>query len=109
MEFVRQGDARRPLQTLDQLSRLSLALAELRDQQDRAAQAAAARRSAELLTAEQTWRTSEALAAALGLTPPDVVRRPTAQSAQEPLIPSSTAGPDRHLGPIPGGRPGRTR
>ena len=26
-EFVRQGDARRPLQTLDQLSRLSLALA----------------------------------------------------------------------------------
>ena len=33
MEFVRQGDARRLLQTLDQLSRLSLALAGLRDQQ----------------------------------------------------------------------------
>ena len=42
MEFVRQGDARRPLQTLDQLSRLSLALAELHDQQDRATQTAAA-------------------------------------------------------------------
>lgn len=108
MKFVRQSDARRLMQTLDQLSGLSLALAGLRDQQGHAAQAAAARRSAELITAERRRLTVGAQAAALGLTPPPVVRRPTAPSAQEPLIPSSPARFGGHPGHVPGGRSGRT-
>jgi len=53
MRFVRRADTGQLLQLVEQLSRLSLALAVLREQQSRSAQAAAARRAAELLTAER--------------------------------------------------------
>ena len=60
MQFVRQCDTRQLLQTLEQFSGLSLTVAVLRKQQGRSAQAAAARRAGELLSAEQTGRTHSA-------------------------------------------------
>ena len=101
MQFVRQGDTGRLLQTLDQLSRLSLSLAVLRDQQGRAAQAAAARRAAELLSAEQTRRTDSASASLRG-----VAVTPEPARTRDPGFPLPLSRPS---GPAPTSRPGRVR
>ena len=66
MQFVRQADTRQLLMVLDQLSRLSAMLGGMREQQGRAAQAIAARRTAELLVAERTRRATAASAAITG-------------------------------------------
>ena len=110
MEFVRNADTRQLLQTLDQLSRLSHTLAALREQQGRAAQAAAARQAAELLHAEQTRRAHAAYAS--------VVRARTATS-QAARMTGCTAAPGLFLPPLgwpgrpaaaaPASRPGRAR
>ena len=111
MEFVRNADTRQLLQTLDQLSRLSLTLAALREQQGRAAQAAAAHRAAQLLTAEQTRRTDATYASVgRGRTATPAVTRttgsgPTQVPAREPMI----RWPRRPAEPTPASRPGRAR
>ena len=107
MEFVRNADTRRLVQILDQLSRLSLTLAVLREQQGRAAQAAAARRAAELLSAEQTRRTHSADASLRGVVvTPNAARAATARPAQDPAFPLPPSRPSR---PAPTSRPGRVR
>jgi len=110
MQFVRTADTRQLLQTLDQLSRLSHTLAGLREQQGRAAQAAAARRAAELLTAEQTRRTHAAYASVVrGRTAtPETARTTTSRPAQRP-VPPPFSWPGRPTEPVPASRPGRAR
>jgi len=56
MQFVRKADTRQLLELLDRLGRLSVTLAGLREQQGRAAQAAAARRAADVLAGERVRR-----------------------------------------------------
>jgi len=110
MQFVRQADTRQLLQTLDQLSRLSLTLAGLRDQQGRTAQAAAARRAAELLTAEQTRRSQAAYAGVRELTATPATARTTATGpTQRPAPAPVFSWPGHPAGPVPAARPGRTR
>ena len=107
MQFVRQGDTRRLLQTLDQLSRMSLSLAVLREQQGRAAQAAAARRAAELLSAEQARRTRSAYASLRGLAvTPNAVRAATSRPPHDPALLLPTSRPSEVA---PTTRPGRVR
>jgi len=81
MQFVRQSDTRQLLELLDQLGRLSVTLAGLREQQGRAAQAAAARRAAELLAGEQVRRT------AVIFTGAGRDRAPAAESSLWPSLP----------------------
>jgi hypothetical protein len=110
VQFVRNADTRQLLQTLEQLNRLSLTLAGLRKQQGRLAQAAAARRAAELLTAEQSRRTDAGYASIRGLwATPEGARRSSAGMPQErePQLPLGRPG--QPSGPTPAGRPGRTR
>ena len=110
MEFVRPADTRQLLQTLEQLARLSLTLAGLREQQGRTAQAAAARRAAELLTAAQTRRTSAAYTAVSGLTATPATARTTVSSPPRwPAPEPSISWPSRPTGPAPPARPGRAR
>lgn len=107
MEFVRSADTCRLLQTLEQLSGLSLFLAVLREQQGRAAQAAAARRAAELLSAEQTRRTHGAAASLRGVVvTPNAARAATARPPHDRVFPLP---PSRPSGPVPAARPGRVR
>ena len=107
MEFVRSADTRRLLQTREQLSGLSLTLAVLREQQDRAAQAAAARRAAELLSAEQTRRTHRADASLRGReVTPNAARAATARRLHDPAFP---VPPRRASRPAPTSSPGRAR
>ena len=107
MQFVRQGDTRQLLQTLDQLSRLSLTLAVLREQQGRAAQAAAARCAAELLSAEQTRRAHSAGASLRGReVSQDGAWTATSRPPQDPAFPLPTSRP---TGPAPVTGPGRVR
>ena len=113
MEFVRRADTRQLLQLVEQLSRLSMTLAVLREQQGRAAQAAAARRAAELLTAEQTRRNAAAHASVHRLTVTPQTAQATGSSPTrghliQPAFgwPGRPAGP---AGPAPATRPGRTR
>jgi hypothetical protein len=110
MEFVRRADTRQLLQTLERLSRLCLTLAVLREQQGRTAQAAAARRAAELLYAEQTRRTSAAYAAVRGLTAtPEAARTTGSRPPQGPAFQPPLGWPGRPAGPTPASRPGRAR
>jgi len=110
MEFVRNADTRRLLQTLDQLSRLSLTLAVLREQQGRAVQAAAARRAAELLFAEQARRSGAAYASLQGRTMTPGVSWPTAGRPGPALTPEPPFGASvRPAAPAPAPRPGRAR
>ena len=110
MQFVRQGDNRQLLQTLDQLSRLSLTLAALSDQQGRAAQAAAARRAAELLAAEQTRRPRTSYAGVRGLTATPTTARTTATGpTRRPALEPVFSWPGHPAGPEPTARPGRAR
>ncbi len=110
MEFVRTADTRQLLQTLDQLSKLSHTLAALREQQGRTAQAAAARRAAELLTAEQTRRTHAAYATVVrGRTAtPETTRTTGSRPTQGPFLPPFS-WPGRPARPAPASRPGRVR
>jgi hypothetical protein len=118
MEFVRRADTRQLLQLVEQLSRLSLTLAALREEQGRAAQAAAARRAAELLTAQHARRSNAAYASVNRLTrTPETARTPevaqtTGSSLRPGLVrqpafswPARPAGP----APAPASRPGRGR
>ena len=116
MEFVRRADTRQLLQTFAQLSRLSLTLAGLREQQGRTAQAAAARRAAELLSVEQTRHAQAAYGSARGLTPtlqPSQPSQPTRTTGSQPSrgiaaeLPFSWPG--RPAAPGPASRPGRAR
>ena len=110
MQFVRRSDTRQLLQLVDQLSRLSLTLAALRDQQGRTAQAAAARRAAELLTAEQTRRTQAAHAGVQGLAVTSVTARTTGgRPPQWPVPEPSVSWQGRPTELVPASRPGRTR
>jgi len=110
MEFVRTADTRQLLQTLEQLRRLSLTLAGLREQQGRAAQAAAARRAAQLLTAEQTRRTHTAYASVRGLTAtPEVARTAATRPPRDPAFQPPVSWPGRPAEPAPASRPGRAR
>ena len=111
-EFVRTADTRQLLQTLDQLSRLRHTLAGLREQQGRAAQAAAARQAAELIGAERTRRAHAAHAAvARGRTlQPETERTMGNSAAQVPgLHPPSMGWPGRPAEPAPASRPGMAR
>ncbi|MGI8537386.1 MAG: hypothetical protein ACR2K2_13060 [Mycobacteriales bacterium] len=91
---------------MDQIGRLSLTLAALREQQGRAAQAAA-RGAVELLIAEQTRRTHasfQVLTVTLG------VSRPTAGRPGLALTPEPPFGASvRPAAPAPARRPGRAR
>lgn len=110
MEFVRAADTRQLLQILDQLHRLSLTLAGLREQQGRTAQAAAARRATELLTAEQSRRTDTAYASVVpGRTAtPQTTRTSGSRPARDPVLsPSSWSG--RLAEPAPASPPRRAR
>jgi len=113
MEFVRTADTRQLLQTLDQLHRLSLTLAALREQQGRTAQAAAARRAAELLTAEQTRRTGTAYASVVpGRTATPRTPRTTRTSGSRPAhdpVPSPSSWSGRPAEPAPASPPRRAR
>ena len=110
MEFVRGADTRQLLQILEQLSRLSLTLVGLREQQGHTAQAAAARRAAELLTADRTRRTSAAYAAVRGLVATPATARTTVSSPPRwPAPEPSISWPGRVTGYPPAARPGRTR
>ena len=110
MEFVRTADTRQLLQTLDQLSRLSHTLAGLREQQGRAAQAAAARQAAELLNSEQTRRTHAAYASVVrGQTATRETARTTGDRPAQGLVPPRLGWPGRPVAPAPASRPGRTR
>ena len=105
MEFVRNADTRRLVQILDQTSRLTLAV--LREQHGRAAQAAAARRAAELLSAEQTRRTHSACASLRGVAvTPDAARAATSRRLHDPAFPVPASRPSR---PAPAAGPGRVR
>ena len=107
MEFVRNADTRRLVQILDQLSRLILTLAVLREQHGRAAQAAAARRAAELLRAEPTRRTHSACASLRGVAvTPDAARAATSRRLHDPAFPVPASRPSR---PAPAAGPGRVR
>jgi hypothetical protein len=109
MRFVRTADTRQLLQTLDQLSRLSLTLAGLREQQGQAAQATAARRAAELLAAEQTRRTHAAYTSVRGLTAaPQTARTTGSRPAHDPF-PPPLSWTGRPVAPAPASRPGRAR
>jgi hypothetical protein len=109
MQFVRRADTRQFLQLVDQLRRLSLTLAGLREQQGRAAQAAAARRAAELLSAEQTRRTHTAHATVQGLTARPQAARATSRRPTPGPSPSPFSWPARPAEPTPVRRPGRAR
>jgi hypothetical protein len=109
MQFVRNADTRQLLQLVDQLRRLSLTLAALREQQDRAAQAAAARRAAELLSAEQTRRTHTAHATVAGLTAASQAGRATSRRPTPDPLPAPGRCPGRPAEPTPARRPGRAR
>lgn len=110
MQFVRTADTRQLLQTLDQLSRLSHTLAALREQQGRAAQAAAARLAAELLSAEQTRRTNTAYASVVrGRTATPETARTTGSRPAPGLFPPPFNWPGRPTEPVPASRPGRPR
>jgi hypothetical protein len=110
MEFVRRADTRQLLQLVEQLSRLSLTLAVLREQQGRAAQAAAARRAAELLSAEQTRRSNAAQASVHRLTTtPQTSRTAGSAPSQGPARQLAFSWPGRPAGPAPASRPGRGR
>lgn len=107
MEFVRMADTRQLLKLLEQLSRLSLALAGLREQQGRTAQAAAARRAAELLNAEQTRRTHAAYASVRGLTAmPEVARTRANRPLQGPAFQLPVISPGRPAESTPARRRG---
>jgi hypothetical protein len=109
MTFVRSADTRQLLQLVDQLSRLSLTLAGLREQQGRAAQAAAARRAAELLTAEQRRRTHTAYVTVAGLTAASEATRATGRRPTPGPFPPPFDWPGRPAEPTPARRPGRAR
>ncbi len=109
MQFVRNADTRQLLQLVDQLRRLSLTLAALREQQGRAAQAAAARRAAELLTAEQTRRTHTAHATVAGLTAASQAARATSRRPTPGPFPPPFNWPRASAEPSPARRPGRAR
>jgi hypothetical protein len=110
MEFVRRADTRQLLQLVEQLSRLSLTLAVLREQQGRAAQAAAARRAAELLSAEQIRRSNAAQASVHRLTTtPQTSRTAGSAPSQGPARQLAFSWPGRPAGPAPASRPGRGR
>ncbi len=109
MEFVRQADTRQLLQTLERLSHLSLTLAGLREQQGRAAQAAAARRAAELLTTEQTRRTHTAYASVRGLTATPQAARAAGRRPTPGPFPPPVSWSGRPVEPTPASRPGRAR
>jgi len=110
MHFVRTADTRQLLQLVDQLSRLSLTLAALREQQDRTAQAAAARRAAELLTAEHTRRTHTAYAGGRGLAAtPEEAARTTGRPPMPGPFPAPFNWPGPPAAPPPAHRPGRAR
>jgi hypothetical protein len=109
MQFVRRADTRQLLQLVDQLRRLSLTLAALREQQDRTAQAAAARRAAELLSAEQTRRTHIAHATVAGLTAASQAARATSRTPTPGPFPPAFSWPVRPAEPPPARRPGRAR
>ena len=109
MEFVRQADTRQLLQTLERLSHLSLTLAGFREQQGRAAQAAAARRAAELLTTEQTRRTHTAYASVRGLTATPQAARAAGRRPTPGPFPPPVSWSGRPVEPTPASRPGRAR
>jgi len=110
MEFVRTADTRQLLQTLDQLSRLSLTLAGLREQQGRTGQAAAARRAGELLSAEQTRRAHAAYASVVrGRTARPETARTTGSRPAPGLFPPPFNWPGRPTESVPVSRPGRPR
>jgi hypothetical protein len=109
MQFVRRADTRQLLQLVDQLSRLSLTLAALREQQGRTAQAAAARRAAELLAAEQTRRTHTAHATVAGLTAASQPARATSRTPTPGPFPPAFSWPVRPAEPPLARRPGRAR
>jgi hypothetical protein len=105
MQFVRRADTRQLLHTLERLSRLSLTLAVLREQQGRTAQAAAARRAAELLTAEQTRRIHAAYASVHGLTATPEMSRTTGTPRQGAPDQPAFSWPGRPATPAPASRP----
>lgn len=108
MQFVRNADTKRLLQLLDQLRRLSLTLAALREAQGYAAQAAAARRAAELLRAEHTQRARDAYASVSGLTAtPNVARTTSARPPRQAAAPPSLSRAGWPPEPPPASRPGR--
>ena len=109
MEFVRRADTRQLLQTLERLNRLSLTLAGLREQQGRAAQAAAARRAAEMLTTEQTRRTHTAYASVRGLTAMPQAARAAGRRPTPGRFPPPVSWSGRPVEPTPASRPGRAR
>jgi hypothetical protein len=109
MQFVRNADTRQLLQLVDQLSRLSLTLAALREQQGRSAQAAAARRAAELLSAEQTRRTHTGHATVTGLTTASQAAQATSRTPTPGPFPPAFSWPVRPAEPPPARRPGRAR
>jgi hypothetical protein len=109
MQFVRGADTRQLLQLVDQLRRLSLTLAALREQEGRTAQAAAARRAAELLSAEQTRRTSAAYATVAGLTAAAEAARAAGRRPTPGPFPPPFGWPGRAAEPTPARRPGRAR
>jgi len=110
MRFVCRADTGQLLQLVEQLSRLSMTLSVLREQQGRSAQAAAARRAAELLTAEHTRRSHTAHAAVQGLTTTSAMSRTTGTSqSQGPAGQLPFPWPGRPAGPAPARRPGRAR
>jgi septal ring factor EnvC (AmiA/AmiB activator) len=110
MQFVRRADTRQLLELVEQLSRLSLTLAALREQQSRAAQAAAARRAAELLTAEQIRRSVAAHGSFRGRSATPVAAPTAATGPPQRFVPEPSIS--RHgspTGPLPASRSGRAR
>ena len=110
MGFARRAATRQLLQFVDRLSQLSLTLEVLREQQGRAAQAAAPRRAAELLTAEQTRRAHAAYASVHVLTATPQTSRTTGSSQSRGADSQPTPGwPSRPAGAASASRPGRAR
>ena len=110
MAFVRRADTRQLLQLVEQISALSLTLAVLREQQGRAAQAAAARQAAQMLAAEHTRRSRAAYASVHALTgTPAATRTAGSSRSHGPVIQPTFGWPGRPAGPAPASRPGRTR
>ena len=114
MEFVRRGDTRQLLQLVEQLNRLCLTLAALREEQGRLAQATAARRAAELLSAERTRRSNAAHAAVQHLTTTPQTSRTTGSTpsrgpAHQPAFSWPTRPAAAAAAPPPASRPGRGR
>jgi len=109
MEFVRTADTRQLLQTLERLSRLSVTLAGLREQQGRVTQAAAARHAAELIGAEQTRRAHAAHAAVVRGRTFQPERAQTTGRPAPGLLAPPLGWPGRPAAPPPASRPGIAR